>query len=136
MRIRFAIGEARTQQELAILPDLINEFGDLCNVCVNISADETDFLNNELIKCSVKAVQRVSTITPRGEGNFNFTVNFNCDPLIPYFPASYHRKELGDQFVIGLETPDLLVNALKTYNQLIKSQTKISQNHSGLFNGY
>jgi len=117
MRIRFAIGEARTKEEVELLPELIREFGDLCNVCVNIELDEFGILDNDLIEHSVKAVQQISAITPRGEGNFNFTVNFNCKPLIPYFPASYHRKELGNKFVIGLETPDLLVQVLKTFNQ-------------------
>ena len=117
MRIRFAIGEARTPDEIRLLPELIKEFGDLCNVCVNVPIDEFGVLDNKLIQHSVKAVQKISEITPRGEGNFNFTVNFNCAPLIPYFPASYHCKELGNKFVIGLETPDLLVDVLDTYNK-------------------
>jgi len=117
MRMRFAIGEAKTATELALLPELIKEFGDLCNVCVNISPDEFGVLDNALIQHSVQAVQKISAITPRGEGNFNFTVNFNCKPLIPYFPASYHSAALGNKFVIGLETPDLLVDVLKSYNR-------------------
>jgi uncharacterized protein (UPF0210 family) len=131
MRVRFAIGEASTKAEIELLPELINEFGDLCNVCVNVGLDKFGILDNDLIQHSVKAVQRISDITPRGEGNFNFTVNFNCDPLIPYFPASYHRKALGNQFVIGLETPDLLVNVLDNYNQ-----TSYKQDHNNQFKGY
>ncbi len=68
---------------------------DLCNVFVNVSPDEHGILDNELIETSSKVVLKISEITPRGEGNFNFTVNFNCKPLIPYFPASYHQKELA-----------------------------------------
>lgn len=116
IRIRFAIGEAKTQQEIELLPELVKEFGDLCNVCVNVDLDEFGILNNELIALSAKAVQKISQITQRGEGNFNFTVNFNCKPLIPYFPASYHQSELGNKFVIGLETPDLLLAALQDVN--------------------
>jgi uncharacterized protein (UPF0210 family) len=122
IRIRFAVGEARTPNEIEILPQLVREFGDLCNVCVNIDIDEAGILNNELIQLSAQAVKKISSITPRGEGNFNFTVNFNCDPLIPYFPASYHRTELGKRFVIGLETPDLLLHVLKQLNQTIDSR--------------
>ncbi|WP_444936048.1 DUF711 family protein [Microbulbifer sp. JMSA004] len=116
LRIRFAIGEAKTKNEIKLLPELIKDFGDLCNVCVNVSLDEFGVLTNDLIEESAKTVLKISQITERGEGNFNFTVNFNCEPLIPYFPASYHRKELGNCFVIGLETPDLLVNVLKLYS--------------------
>ena len=93
IRIRFAIGEARTQNEIRLLPELVKEFGDLCNVCVNVDPDDYGILNNTLITYAAEAVTKISQITPRGEGNFNFTVNFNCDPLIPYFPAGDHRKE-------------------------------------------
>ncbi len=131
IRLRFAIGEARTKHEIEILPELVKEFGDLCNVCVNVDLDEFGVLDNKLIQCSSEAIVKISEITPRGEGNFNFTVNFNCNPLIPYFPASYHRKELGNCFVIGLETPDLLVDVLKDFNQGTGSQR-----HNDLFKGY
>lgn len=131
LRVRFAIGEAKTDNEIAILPELIKEFGDLCNICVNVGMDEHGILDNDLILHSAKAVTEISKITPRGEGNFNFTVNFNCEPLIPYFPASYHTKELGRCFVIGLETPDLLVQALKNFNQDYPSLQ-----HNDLYKGY
>ena len=131
IRIRFAIGEARTQNEIRLLPELVKEFGDLCNVCVNVGPDDYGILNNTLITYAAEAVTKISQITPRGEGNFNFTVNFNCDPLIPYFPAGYHRKELGDRFVVGLETPDLLVAVLEDFNKQSKPLT-----HNDLFKGY
>ncbi len=117
LRIRFAIGEAKSTQEINLVPELIKDFGDLCNVCVNVRLNDSGLLNNKLINQSVQAVQRIAKITPRGEGNFNFTVNFNCEPLIPYFPASYHTSGTKNQFVIGLETPDLLVNAVKHVNK-------------------
>jgi len=131
IRVRFAIGEARTQSEIILLPQLVREFGDLCNVCVNVGVDDAGILDNRIIRCSAEAVSEISKITPRGEGNFNFTVNFNCDPLIPYFPAGYHRKEIGDCFVIGLETPDLLVTVLKDFNR--KTETS---DHNHLFKEY
>ena len=130
-RIRFAIGEAKTAGEISLLPDLINEFGDLCNACVNIAIDENSVLDNLAIEQAVAAVHKISRITPNGQGNFNFTVNFNCKPLIPYFPASYHRTDLGDQYVIGLETPDLLVAALQDYPRDANAQS-----HQALSHGY
>ncbi|MGV6988926.1 DUF711 family protein [Testudinibacter sp. P80/BLE/0925] len=122
-RIRFAIGEAKTQAEIELLPELIKDYGDLCNACVNIAADEFGFLDNRQISQCAAAVQKIAAITPRGEGNFNFTVNFNCQPLIPYFPASYHRSELGNCFVIGLETPDLLAAVLEGIQSVRKQQS-------------
>lgn len=131
LRIRFAIGEAKTREEIALLPELIGSYGDLCNACVNVALDEFGVLDNELLEDAAAAVSEISRITPRGEGNFNFTVNFNCEPLIPYFPASYHRKELGNRFVVGLETPDLLVNVLEEFNE-----QNPSASHNALFKGY
>ena len=131
LRLRFAIGEATTAHQLSLIPELIQEFGDLCNVCVNIPMDEQFLLDNQLIESATKAVNRISQITPRGEGNFNFTVNFNCKPLIPYFPASYSDKSTNNSFVIGLETPDLLVATLKAFN----AQNAVLD-HQQAFDGY
>jgi uncharacterized protein len=131
LRIRFAIGEARNKHEISLLPELIKAYGDLCNACVNVGLDENSILDNELITEAAMAVKKISKITPRGEGNFNFTVNFNCDPLIPYFPASYHRREMGKCFVIGLETPDLLVQVLDDFNDSYPDGK-----HNNLFKGY
>ena len=75
----------------------------------------------------MEAVGTIGRITPRGEGNFNFTVNFNCSPLIPYFPAGYHRGEQGNCLVVGLETPDLLAAALRRLNNLPEEHTAYFQ---------
>lgn len=122
IRLRFAIGAARNKEEIALLPELIAAYGDLCNACVNVPLDEHGVLDNELIEQSVYAVQRIANITLRGEGNFNFTVNFNCKPFIPYFPAGYHLSHLPNSFVIGLETPDLLVEVLKSVSKSTHNQ--------------
>lgn len=131
LRIRFAIGEAKTEHEISLIPELIQCFGDMCNVCVNVPLDEHGVLDLQLIETSAQAVLDISKITDQGEGNFNFTVNFNCKPLIPYFPASYHDKALGNTFAIGLETPDLLVNVLEEFNQV-----NIFLNHNQRFKHY
>lgn len=131
LRIRFAIGEAKTNEEIALLPELIRDFGDLCNACVNVKMDEFGVLDNQTIDLSSQVVQKISKITPRGEGNFNFTVNFNCKSLIPYFPASYHNSSDENCFVVGLETPDLLVAVLKEFNSTCKDL-----NHNEKFRNY
>ncbi|RXK00290.1 hypothetical protein CRU98_03785 [Arcobacter sp. CECT 8986] len=133
LRMRFAIGEAKTKEEIEMLPKLISQFGDLSNACVNIKKDEFDILDNETILQCAKVVKKISEITPRGEGNFNFTVNFNCKPFIPYFPASFYDSSLENSYVVGLETPDLLVEVLKQYNSKNNNQ-KIT--HQKLFKDY
>lgn len=139
IRIRFAIGEARTAHELSLLPELIKEHGDLCNACINIEADMLGVMDNTLLEKASETIAEIGAITPRGEGNFNFTVNFNCTPLIPYFPASYHRNEQGDCFVVGLETPDLLADVLRNlktttnhndhFQQAYRAMTGALQDH-------
>jgi len=114
IRIRFAIGEAKTSNEIDMIPYLIKEFGDISNICVNVDVDKLGIVNKDLTLQCAKVVKKIGQITPRGEGNFNFTINYNCKPLIPYFPASYHNSSDEDCFALGLESPDLLVEALKT----------------------
>lgn len=48
IRIRVAIGEAKTKLELALVPRMIKEFGDLANICVNIRADEHGVVDGEM----------------------------------------------------------------------------------------
>jgi len=132
-RIRFAIGEAKTLNEISLLPQLIREFGDICNACVNVPADDLGIINKDLTLHCAKAIQEISKITPRGEGNFNFTVNYNCKPLIPYFPASYHNSSDENCFALGLQNSDLLVAALKSlkkdknHNKNLKNSFNIMQ---------
>ena len=85
IRIRFAIGAARNTEEIVLLPELIAAYGDLCNACVNVPLDKNGVLDNELIEQSVYAVQQIANITPRGEGNFNFTV---ARPSRPRYPVA------------------------------------------------
>ncbi len=122
IRIRFAIGEAKTSNEIQMLPILIQKFGDLCNVCVNIGVDDLGIPDaSKTFECA-KIVKEIAKSTPNGEGNFNFTINYNCKSLIPYFPASYHNSSDEDCFALGLETPDLLVESLKSL--------EIEENHN------
>lgn len=127
LRMRFAIGEAVTKAEIDLLPDLIRDYGDICNSCVNFSATEAFFIDDDLLEVSARAVQQIAAKTPRGEGNFNFTVNFNCPSFIPYFPAGYHRGEQGNAYVLGLETPDLLVDTLKGFSPNLSFETRLCE---------
>lgn len=117
MRIRFAIGEAKSVSEIQMVPELIKTFGDICNICVNVPCDKLGVPNKDISLLCAKSMLKIGKITKRGEGNFNFTVNYNCKPQIPYFPASYHNGGEEDCFALGLETPDLLACALQDINK-------------------
>lgn len=116
LRIRVAIGEARTAAELALVPEMIAAYGDLCNICVNVAADEHGVVDAEMCAQAAEVVAKLATCTPRGEGNFNFTANFACPERIPYFPAGYLGSGSPSSFAIGLEHPDLLLSVLTSLN--------------------
>lgn len=112
IRIRFAIGSANSPSDLALAPALISNFGDLANICVNIGVDSLGVPDPAMCALAAECVQKLAKNTPSGEGNFNFTANFNCSPLIPYFPAGYNTN-YANSFCIGLQYPDLLVDVLQ-----------------------
>ena len=139
LRIRVAIGEARTAAELKLVPGMIAAFGDLCNICVNIGADSSGLVDARMCELAADVVAELATCTPRGEGNFNFvsaltdpcaavavsgaecvpllqTANFACPERIPYFPAGYLKAGSAASFAIGLEHPDLLLAVLSSLN--------------------
>ena len=113
VRIRFAIGEAKNEKELSYAAAMINQFGDLSNICINVESDELGVPNHEKSLMASKTIKDLAENTPGGLGNFNFTVNYNCPEYIPYFPASFHSGKNEDCFVLGFESPDLLLVAVQ-----------------------
>jgi len=111
--VRVAIGEARNAEEIKLVPALIRGFGDLSNICVNVGYDdETGTVDGTLIRAAAEAVVELSKTTKNGEGNFNFTVNFNCGADIPFFPAGYNQGGMPERMVLGFEYTNLLVMLL------------------------
>jgi hypothetical protein len=114
IRIRFACGAATTVHEVTdIVPALIQGAADLANCCVNVPCDEFGLPDNTLTEAAAKCCITLSKTTARGEGNFNFTANYNMPPGCPYFPAGYNTTANGPCFAFGLEFPDLLVSLLQ-----------------------
>eukprot|EP00040_Diaphanoeca_grandis_P029658 m.174057 g.174057 ORF g.174057 m.174057 type:complete len:413 (+) comp31751_c0_seq2:175-1413(+) len=116
IRIRFAVGAATTQAQLLLVPRMIKEYGDLCNICVNVEADVHGLVDAAMCEAAADVIVKLSKETLRGEGNFNFTANFCCPPLIPYFPAGYNTAKSGESVGIGLEHPDLIYSVLQSQN--------------------
>lgn len=63
------------------------------------------------IRAAGEAVAAIAAATPGGEGNFNFTATGHQPAGTPFFPAAFHDGG-APAFAIGLETPDLLMQAL------------------------
>lgn len=94
------------------MPALIQNAADLANCCVNVPADALGLPDPALTRAAAECCVALATQTERGEGNFNFTCNFNMVPGCPYFPAAYHEAGADANFAVGLEYPDLLVSTL------------------------
>lgn len=112
-RIRFSIGAADTPEAIALIPSLIRSGGDLANTCVNVNLDGNNVLDHATLQLAAQTVVELSQTTPHGQGNFNFTINFNGPTLCPYFPAGFNTREMGSSIVVGLEYPNLLVHVLE-----------------------
>jgi hypothetical protein len=50
--MRFTVGEARTGEEVALLPKLIREYGDLCNSFVKVQPDAFGIVDSKDRNCS------------------------------------------------------------------------------------
>jgi uncharacterized protein (UPF0210 family) len=141
IRIRFAIGAAQTPAELLIVPGLIKNCADLANCCVNISCDSNGLPDPVLTLAAAQCCAALAVQTDGGEGNFNFTANFNMGPGCPYFPAAYNLSTSGDNFALGLEYPDLMVAALtplsatSTWEERFAALTAVIGPHITALNG-
>ena len=68
-------------------------------------------------RSSIKAASEIITSLSKinnGEANFRFTAIANCPANTPFFPAAFH--EGVNSFGIGLETPNLLIEAFNHSN--------------------
>jgi len=132
VRIRFALGAATSSAELELVPDLIKTAADLANCCVNISADEFGLPDAALTEAAARCCAALAMETERGEGNFNFTANFNMQPGCPYFPAGYNTSKAGASFALGLEYPNLLVKLLQEQSSGSSWSTKYAALNSAI----
>ena len=64
------------------------------------------------IQSAAETIAAISQTSPGGEGNFRFAAAANCPPGTPFFPAAWHRG--APSFAVGLETPPLLLSAVKS----------------------
>jgi len=64
------------------------------------------------IRSAGEVIAAIAKTSANGEGNFNFAATAHCPPGTPFFPAGWHRGEAS--FAIGLETPRLLLDIVKS----------------------
>ncbi len=113
----FNIGPVLTQN--AAVPGFGSWAADLVNATSNTSfsafiASERDGVHIQSIHAAAEAITAIAHATPGGEGNFRFCATGFCPPGTPFFPAAY--SDGPRSFSIGLESPRLLLAALKGTN--------------------
>ncbi len=77
---------------------------------------DADGIDHDACVRASRAFIDISKATGKGIGNFRFGALANCQPDIPFFPASYHSGE--PCFMIGLECGDLVFRSFARANGL------------------
>lgn len=103
----FNIGYASQPENIAIIPDIIKNASLIYST--SKIGDRTEGINFENAWKSAEVIKRVSQESHDGYGNFHFCAWANCQPGIPFFPASYHQGETS--FSLGLEICNLVMQA-------------------------
>lgn len=75
-------------------------------------ASAADGVHPAAIRSAAETIAAIARTSPGGEGNFNFAATANCPPGTPFFPAAWHEGR--PSFAIGLESPGLLLSAIKS----------------------
>eukprot|EP00298_Acanthocystis_sp_HF-20_P009992 c18610_g1_i1.p1 GENE.c18610_g1_i1~~c18610_g1_i1.p1 ORF type:complete len:388 (+),score=152.02 c18610_g1_i1:42-1205(+) len=115
----FNIGPAKKVETIRMIPEIIKSTSRISASAQVQQGDQKTAL------AAAEACLQISKETPGGEGSFNYTVSFNCQPGIPFFPAGYHGS--GEtSFAIGCEPPEVIVNAIKSANgDFVKAEENI-----------
>lgn len=117
----FSIGYASRPETIALIPD-INKNTSII-YCSSKIGDRSSGINYENAWESAKVIHRISQETEHGYGNFHFCAWANCQPGIPFFPASYHEGETS--FAIGLELCDLVMQAFSKASNILDAEQKL-----------
>lgn len=76
------------------------------------------------IRSAAETIAAIAQTSASGEGNFNFAATAHCPPGTPFFPAGWHQG--APSFAIGLETPPLLLAAVKSLPENVSAGRHIA----------
>lgn len=110
----FSSGYVNSPEKIALIP-VINQNTSIIH-CSSKLGDYQSGINFTNAKESAKVIKQIAEETEGGYGNFRFCAWANCQPGIPFFPASYHAGETA--FAIGLECSDLAMKAFSISKNL------------------
>lgn len=110
-----AIGPAMLRDEND--PSMVDFLGEILaattslNGSVVVGGEDGVYWN--AVRASAALMKHLSEATPRSQGNFKFAASAMLSTDTPFFPAAYHLG-LGRQFSIGLESANVVAEALAT----------------------
>ena len=104
-----SIGSSSNEEFIRYIPQLLkvsNKF--FASVCISgvSSADGTVIPDINACKLAASIIKEITNDNPKR--TFNICVSGNCQPNIPFFPASYHALNMPATLTVGLENADLL----------------------------
>ena len=118
-----SIGTVSRTENIPVIPDIIRTTSRISASATIAHKDLDKAINHEAARRTATAIRRISEETEQGNGNFNFAAIANCQPDIPFFPASYHRGE--PCFGLGLECSDLVYKEFDSARSLTRAEDEL-----------
>ena len=118
-----SIGTVLSSENIPVIPDIIRTTSRISASTTIAHREHEGGINHEAARKTAAAIRRISEETEQGSGNFNFAATANCQPDIPFFPASYHRGK--PCFGLGLECSDLVYKAFESAGSLVRAEDEL-----------
>jgi len=117
------IGTVFRAENIPVIPDIIRTTSRVSASTTIGHREHGGMIDHEAARKTAGAILRISQETELGNGNFNFAATANCQPDIPFFPASYHQGK--PCFGLGLECSDLVYNAFESAGSLTRAEDEL-----------
>ena len=119
------IGTAYEPKNIRIIPEIIKKTKRVSASTTIAHRERGEGIDHASARETAQAILRISKETEGGMGNFNFAATANCQPGIPFFPASYHQGT--PSFALGLECGDLVHEAFRQAGSFSKAPAELKR---------
>ncbi len=82
-------------------------------------------VHRQSVRAAAEAIRAIAGATPGGEGNFRFAATAFIPSGTPFFPAAWFAD--GRTFSIGLETPNVLTEALQGTRDVEQAKKRLTE---------
>ena len=119
------IGTAYEPENIKRLPEIIKQTKRVSLSTTIAHRERGGEIDHAAARETARAILKISKETEGGMGNFNFAATANCQPGIPFFPASYHQGP--PCFALGLECGDLVHQAFQETGDLHRAPAELKR---------